>query len=264
MARNKETSRNLQLAGVFVLFVFGLILLSVIVKIGLIVKDSAFDGSHLFTIALESKNQTKVVSFFPQNKSIAVLDIEGDMRSQDLISFLQAPVDSAAILENVESSSVTSALLSAAFKFDRYSKLTILDVLRLFLFAKTTSGSSVSEKTISSFASEQDRQKIASIFFHNPVVNQENVTIEIINAADTIGLGTKLANMIGNMGGNVILVLTADNPVNNSKIVYSGKETYTVRKLSNFLHFPKQKSDRQEVANIVIIIGKDGLDKLKF
>jgi predicted RecB family nuclease len=59
-------------------------------------------------------------------------------------------------------------------------------------------------------------------------------------------------------------VTTADSPQNVSKIIYYGQESYTVKKLSAYLGFTAQESDKKGIADVIIIIGKDKIGKLNF
>jgi hypothetical protein len=105
---------------------------------------------------------------------------------------------------------------------------------------------------------------VISLSLTDASVYQENQTIQVINAADVYGLGSRLATLITNIGGNVVLVSTSDETIQNSKIVYSGKESYTAKKISDYLGILTQQSDQRGVADVIITIGRDKAGSLKF
>jgi hypothetical protein len=88
--------------------------------------------------------------------------------------------------------------------------------------------------------------------------------MQIINASDVSGVGGRLANLVVNLGGDPILVTTAGNAQNASKIIYYQTKSYTVKRLSSYLGFPAQESDKQGISDITIIIGEDKVNKLNF
>lgn len=108
------------------------------------------------------------------------------------------------------------------------------------------------------------RSTIISLTFTDPAIYGENQTIQIINASNISGVGGGLASLITNLGGNPILVTTAGSAQNTSKIIYYQTETYTVKRLSSYLGFSVEESDKKEISNVIIIIGTDKIKTLNF
>lgn len=263
MAKKKD-NKNLKLAGLFLVLVLGLIVLSVLFKCLLIVKASRFDGSHNFIVAFVGQNETRVASFSPKNKSLSLLDV--NVRSaNDLVKLFSIPVDATIISEDLKTGSIPSTLFKSAFSLGRPGKdLNTLDALRLFFFSKTISQANIHQEQLSTDFTDMQKSTIISLALADPAIYQENQSIQVINGADVYGAGTRLAKLISNIGGNVILVSTSDKPIKNSKITYYGNKTYTVKKLRDYINFPIEEADKRGVADVTIIIGKDKIESTKF
>jgi hypothetical protein len=252
----KGSSKNLKLAGLFVVFVFGLILLSALLKTFLIIKTSRFDGTHNFIVNFVGTSGNEVVAFSPQNNSYSVLALDKSYVKANLKILLEIPID--AVVSDFNNNNIPSALLQSIFSFGRPLKnLTVLDALRLFLFAKTVPTNKIYERQFIANLNSQQKTTVISLSFTDPAIYQENQAIQIINASNVYGLGTRLATLITNIGGNVVLVSTSDQTVKSSKIVYYGSKTYTVKNLSEYLGFPAEQSTNKGVADVIITIGTD-------
>lgn len=265
MSKKNERSNNMQLAGLFVLVVIGLIILSSIFKVIFLVKDSRFDGAHKFNVEFIGKDNVSLVSFSPQGKTISIVKMEKDAEDEYSKSF-GIIVDGKIELENdLSTKNISSTLLKSAFPFGNSVKnLTVIDLTRLFLFSRTVSKNSIYERNILNQYNDVQKSTVISLSFTDPQVYQENQSIEIINATNVFGLGGRLANLVTNLGGNVILVTSEKKEINNSKISYTGEKTYTIKRLSEYLSFPLEKIDKKGIADVIIIIGKDQSETDKF
>jgi hypothetical protein len=264
MPKKKEKKDNLRLAAVFTFLVLGLIFLSLIVKLAFLIRDSKFDGNHKFNVVFSGDNETDVVSFSPGSRSISILKLPG--LNQDLPLLLQVPIDGVIKVKgNLNIKSISSILIKSNLPFgNSINKLTSIDLLRLSLFARAIPSNALYERELSQGLSQSQKETIISLTFTDPDIYQENQSIEVINATEINGLGARLASFITNIGGNVILVSSSDKPIDKSKIIYYGEETYTINKLSSALNIPKEKNDKKRIADVIIIIGKDISLKSKF
>ena len=263
MSRTKNGS-NLKLAGLFIVIVLGLILISGLFKLLLIVKESKFDGSHNFIVSFVGKNRTQVVSFSPQNRTISILDVESKYNN-GLAKILEVPIDGIINLQDSDKNNISSTLLKSAFSFGAsLKKITILDSFRLFLFYKTVQQNNIYERQLASSLNDAQKATVTTLSMTDTSVYQENQAIQVINASDVPGIGSRLAALIINIGGNVVLVSTLDKTVQNSKIVYFGKESYTVKKMSSYLGISPENSAQRGVADVIITIGTDKADSLSF
>nr|MBI5455893.1 LytR C-terminal domain-containing protein [Candidatus Levybacteria bacterium] len=264
--KNKKKS-NIKLAGLFVLLVLGLVILSVFFKIVFLIRDSRFDGIHKFNIEFIANEEINIVSFSPLNKSLTMLSVKDKIDNKDNLSkSLGVPVDGRIITKDrLTKNNTFLILLKSILPFGNSIKdLTQIDLFRLALFSRMVSDVSISEKEISSKFNDAQKSTIISLLFSDSSIYEENQTIEIINSTDVYGLGGRLANLISHMGGNVVLVSSGDKIEKASKIIYSGKLTYTVKKLSNYLNMPLEKSDKKSIADVIIIIGTDKAEGDKF
>lgn len=261
--RKKQEDSNLKLAGAFVVFVLGLIILSTLFKFFLIVKSSKFDGTHNFIVNFNGEGKDRLVAFSPKNKSLSILEISN--QKENLARILEIPVDGKITVKDTDSTNISSVLLKSILSLGKpLSSLTILDALRLFIFSETVPANNVNEREITPDLNDVQKTTLISLSFNDPSVYLENQSIQVINAADVYGIGTRLATLITNIGGNVVLVSTSDELLKNSKIVYYGDESYTVKKLSDYLGFAAEESGKRGVADVIITIGKDGINSPKF
>lgn len=266
MSKKNGRNGNMKLAGLFVLIVSGIILLSFFLKIVFLINDSKFDGSHKFNVEFIGKDETSIISFSPQAKSVSILKIPLNTNKDNLAKSLAVPIDGAVLLKtDIKGKSVSSVLIKSFFTFGNlFKELTVIDLIRLTLFTRSVSQNSIYERELSLGFNDAQKSTILSLSFTDPEIYQENQNIEIINAASTYGLGGKLANLITNMGGNVILVSSSDKLDSKSRIIYFGEKTYTSKKLESYLGFPLEKADKKGIADVIIIIGTDSINKINF
>lgn len=271
------------MAFIFCLLVFFLVVISIISKLILFIADSSFDGKHNFTVMLyesDIKNQnaqskTMIVSFAPDIQSISVLEVRGDTKQSDLGKTLEIPIDGTMIFShgdnffNGQRDKIESMLQKAIFKRqDVNTKLTIIDLARLWFFTRSIPEQSIVSKELvlspeGASPSEELIDKISSQFFVDYTLSTEKVSIQIINGTDVLGLGNRLARLVSNMGGNVVSVSTADKGLDTSEILYL-ENTYTLNRLSKILGFKTSKMTEMAISDITIKIGKDSLSSLVF
>jgi hypothetical protein len=265
MVRNKNTT-NLGLAGLFVLLVAGLIVFSLLLKLFFVFKDSKFDGSHSFIVGFVGPSKTKLVSFNPQSKTLSVVDVNVSSGKNILSKTLEVPIYGILRTDkNITDRDISPLLLKSASPFSNSLEgMTFIDAFELSVFAKNVQQGSIYDRSLDDTLNDAQKATVLSLSFTNPSLYQENLGIQIINASDVTGVGGRLASLITNIGGSPILVTTAENPQGASKIIYYKSESYTVKKLSNYLGFSTQVSDRKGIADITIIIGKDKVSNLNF
>ncbi|HYM65297.1 MAG TPA: LytR C-terminal domain-containing protein [Candidatus Sulfotelmatobacter sp.] len=262
----KENVNNLRLASLFVLLVGGLVLMSLIVKLIFTVRESHFDGIHKFNLVISDNKNLNIVSFSPSNNSFSVLKVYEMLKPEDASKELKIPVDG--IIKSKEKTTeknVPSVIFNAILPLgNSYQKMTIVDLIRIFIFSRSVSENSIYVRELFSDLNGTQKSTLIALSFTDPSIYQENQSIEVINSTNLSGLGARIAEVISNMGGNVILVSGSSNQENKSKILYSGNITYTVRKLGQFLNFPVEESDKKGIADVIIIIGKDSVGKINF
>ncbi len=265
MLKKKPQKNNLKLAGIFISAVLGLILLSFIVKLFLIVQDSKFDGKHKFNVLLENRSESYIVSLSPETRSISTVKVSP---SQDINKQLDIPIDGS-IKEkgNININNLSTLFLKADFPFgQKVNGLTFLDLIRLALFSRTISAGSTYSRELTGGLSMAQKNTIISLTFTDSTIYEENQSIEVVNSTKVNGLGARFAAFISNIGGNPILVSNSENEESRSQIIYYGKESYTVKKLSSYFNLIKQarKPSDRGISDVIIILGNDLAKSNKF
>lgn len=257
MPKQKPQKNNLQLAAIFVVVVLGLIFLSLIFRIILVVKDSKFDGNHKFNVLLVGSNDSSIASFSPKPRSVSIVKIPSSIKNAE--EFFEIPVDGIITANGkINTKQLSTTLIKSAFPLgSRVEKLTLLDLFRLALFARTVPQNSTFYREITDGFSSEQVNTIVSLTFSDPTVYEENLSVEIINASSINGMGARIANFITNLGGNPVLVTSNPKDELKSKILYFGKESYTVKRVSSYYNIPAQMSEKRGIADVIIIIGKD-------
>jgi len=77
-------------------------------------------------------------------------------------------------------------------------------------------------------------------------------------------LGTRVATLITNIGGSVVLISTSGQTAQKSNITYYGNKSYTVKKISSYLGIPALQTSVKGVADVIITIGKDKVEDSNF
>jgi phosphotransferase system IIB component len=143
------------------------------------------------------------------------------------------------------------------------TKLTIIDILKLLILTKTIPESAVDMVTVGDQGGLVP-DNIVGNSVNDDLIEKDNQTVQIVNRTNVSGLGGRLAKMITNMGGNVILVMSEDNSIKKSAITYLDKETYTVDRLKKILGYEVVREPSNAMADITIIIGEDKVNSLPF
>src|SRR5680860_12283 len=263
--RGKPKKNNFKIAIIFITIIFFLIFISLLLKLIVLFKDSKFDGNHRFTVAVVKDDKTDIISLSPENKTISLLLIDGKV--DNINSFLKIPIDAFIYSSNlnISRSNIPSSFFKEMFDLNRnYSGITVIDLLRLSYFANSLPSTSIYEKNASK---EDDEPRISSLidsFFTDQRILSEKKRVQIVNGTDVSGIGNRLANVINNMGGDVILVLNSEKEESKSKIIYFGDKTYTVNKYASFLGYQTEEGRERSIADVIIIIGEDRISEFKY
>lgn len=267
MRAKKLTSglNSTQIAIIFFAFVFVVVLASLILKAVNIVSKSRFDSETRFTISVTNGKDLEIISFSPKSQSISVLKIDGNIKTS-VNRFLEIPIDGEVKSRlKIKDFRVPDLILKFTLNYRSLkTNLTIVDMLRLYLYSKTVPANYVYDKTISASTDVLILDKIIPQLFSDEIIEKENASIKIINGTDVNGLGNRLGRLITNMGGNVVIIVSSDRTENSSTISYFGKKTYTIEKINKILKFNLKKLDKKTITDIVIVIGEDSLSRLNF
>lgn len=272
----KVGRRGLLTAIFFFVLVFFLVAIALFFRLVEFLSDSAFDGAHQFTIVVAGKEKgtpLHILSFSPETTSITLLRIPKKIADtlQHAPSaaqrFLLIPVTSSLVLESVpdqmHESDVAQMLKNAAFSA-RYAQTDIhpSDLYKLWWYSiNVPPGNIQAEEVVTTEGEQAMDQQMVRLFGETTLIT-ENKSMTIINATGVPGIGNRLARMLSNMGGTIVLVTTAKDLQRRSEIRYSGEISYTVTRLAGLLHFPITPDTDRGIADIVITIGREGLERI--
>lgn len=241
-----------------------------LLKIFDLVRRSSFDGRHHYTIAVDgtdsSKEEIILLAFSPDSSSATVVKAPRGISLKDMGKSLGIPIDAYLITRKDYVSlgddykDISSFTNNAAIHYnDEKTTATILDLARLWLFSKGVSPASIKVIDLSDQADDPQLDKTVAPIFSDTTIVNEKLSIQIINATDTSGVGSRLARYITNAGGNVVSVTSLQDASEKetSSIEYSGESSYTVKKLEKLLGIKAAHVQNTGLSDIIIQIGKD-------
>lgn len=268
--KTAKKSRSLSTLVLYGIFVFVLILLSFAIRAFYLIQQSKFDGQHRFTLVIgEDKQVFGLISFEPMISSLSLLTFS---RNSNLSfsnfngKFGVIPDGYIKTRYNLTlKDTIPSIFQSLIFhQNDISTNINFYDILRLYLYANKIPVSSIIVEEVSMSNDEREFNKDATFLLTDSAISAENVSVQIVNAAGKPGLGSRLERVITNLGGNVVSVKTALENAPISKIQYYGSQTYTLRKLERLLPMKRYALNKEDIAQIVIIIGEDNKDTQLF
>lgn len=267
---------SLRVAFLFLVLVFCLFVISASFKIASVIAKGKFDGKHRFTVGVYKGKSFYTLSFSPENQTISLLNVpeeqfpvnkdDSEKDQVKLGGYLAIPVDGFVYYpSNKEEKKPAEDDKADDIIFDTFinyrnvkTRLTIVDLFRLWVYARTIPPRSV---TVKDFSKDQDQfmiDKIVSNLFNDYSLSLEKKSINIINGAEVSGLGNRIARMLTNAGANVIAVSTSDKEIKTSEILYSDKKSYTIYKISKVLGIEAiSPEEGQGISDITIKLGKD-------
>ena len=267
MTKKKESRlRNTKIAIVFFVILLFFLSLSLVFKIVLIVRAGQFDDSKRFNLTISDNKKIKVISLSGNSKTITVFELRGNIGSKEAGQLLEIPVDGFILSSSLDLNQKPDKLfLESIFNAKTLqTNLTIIDLLKLLIFSKSIPSSLVVTKNISTDLTAPESDKIIGRLVSDELIEKDNQTIQIINGTDKEGLGNRLARLVTNMGGDVIIVATSDVLRKKSLISYIDQKTYTVERLEKILEYPAIKAGTDAISDITIVIGEDKISSSPF
>lgn len=256
--KSSAHSKNLHLAVYFGFVVFFIILVSFAFKAFEVVKKSRFDGGNLFTVAVVTKTHTTFLSISPKDNSIVKLTLKdvGGMKLDEL----KIPYDGYIVLDSSFDENPKNYIPKLFFSSIKdKSNLTVLDMFRLSLLSKGINSENIIQENFS-INDVEDLEKFSSDNFKDPVLTDENISVEIINSAGESGLGNTASKIVTNLGGNVVLVSTSKKTEEKSVILIKN-ESYTTRKLSKIFNIKAEVMTENSLSDVIIVLGKDRVEE---
>lgn len=258
MKNSKGSKKNFNIAKIFILLFVLFLSASFLLKVFLLYKNSGFDGKNRYTLKLNASNSVYLLSFSPITENTEIIKVSTSVKE----NLPNIAVDSSINCNcEINRDNLTFELGKIFLRHGfNSSGLTVFDGARLFLFSRSLPASSISENTISEKTDPLAKKQIEESSFIDSAIAKEGLRIEVLNASDIPGLGNKVATIISNAGGSVVMVQNAEKKEERSYIYYSEEEGYTVKKLSNLLNLKRKKIDKKGIADVKIILGKNMLN----
>lgn len=266
MKQKKSAFSNARIAVIFFVFLALIIGISLIFKVALVVKAGQFNDSRRFTFSASDNRSGEVISLSSSTKSITIFKLGKNIKSADAGKFLEIPIDGHISSNSLNlNQEIGSLFLRSLLNYKSLqTNLTVIDFFKLFLLAKSIPNSAIRVIDIQSDLSGADIDKIVGRLVSDELIKKDGRTIQIINGTDVAGLGNRLARLITNMGGNVMIVATSDTPKKNSAIYYNDKKTYTIERLNKVLGYTTINSSEFPIFDITVVIGGDKLSSNPF
>lgn len=254
----KSSTRTLVL---FVVVVSCIILGSLCYRVFQLIKNSKFDGHSGFIVSVSQTDGKKanIYAFDPSEGTVAVVSFQSAGRLPNLRQALSLPIDGELKKRSVSTGdrfplNITSYSL---YNPKTAADISLIDVLRLWYLARVA-GDRHTYDAVVPLANKKTQldEEVAALFIDSQL-EKDKKTITIINGTAISGLGGRLEQLIDRIGGNVISVSTSHEPIQTSKIVYYGDESYSVKKLRSIIPFQVEKREGASLSDIIIEIGED-------
>lgn len=280
--RNKHRAYSLTPILLFTCFVLFLFLVSLVLRAVNLIKTSKFDGSHSFYVEILGPEGLskgfELIEFAPDKQTVSLLEVnprKGFHINGSVQETFGIPIDAKVIFNNkddynnfvkIANNKIESKILYVLSKNNyKHIDLTFIDLIRLWIYAFGVNVNNISAKQIQLSSSQSAIDQIDSTLFTDYTLYNDRKNIEVINDTNVTGLASRMARLITNMGGNVIMLSSqTDTLGKTSAISYFGKRTYTIDRLSNLLGFSVKKMSKPGIADIIIDIGQDSADSSNF
>lgn len=252
----------------FLLVVGIFIVLSLVLRFIFIYQSSTYSTSS-FSVLVNAKKPF-IVSYDKNQKKLTFLSLEkiNNTKLKESI-LLGVPIDGEIKSESMSpekylSIGTIASQLFAPWNY-RYSDMTILDSVKLALFASSIPSKDVSH--LSLFVnSEGERagvtnEQIYNTFKDSDLLDEQN-SIEIINGTDITGLAGMVGEVLKNAGANIVSIRSSENVVNST--ITASKNSKSMERVTHLLGVPASVDENfVGVSDIRIVLGSDFGKKLK-
>jgi hypothetical protein len=263
--REKEAAfSNTKIAVIFFVFIIFIIGISLTFKFIAVLKSGQLNDSRSFSIGMSDGRNAQLVILSRDSKSITVFKLTG-IKAEEAGRTLRAPIDSFVTSDSLDlNQKINSLFLALITNYKKLkTNLTIVDLLRINLFVRSIPQNSINIMVVKNM-NKLTLDKAVNRLIADSFIEKDNQTIQIINGTSISGFGNRLAGLITNMGGNVIIVATENSPVKKSSISYIDKKSYTVERLHKVLGYDVIKRTGSGMADITITIGEDSAGSSSF
>lgn len=262
-------SNSITTAIFFGIIVISVLCIALVLRLGVIIGQSKFNSAERFTLGINfSDTKKEILSFDPKKKSVSKIVITGDKNIPSFLKSVAVMVDGEVLVRNKEttpSESPAEQLLSLLFHPQvKLIEITRYDLIKSYLYAQFFFSQTIDEAVITYPMDDVESDKIINRLLADNHINEENLSIQIVNGTTMPGVGKRLERIIENMGGNIIAVTSSKEQIKKGSLTFFEKESYTSKKLSKSLSLPAKKTLKRELSDIIITIGEDTLSTVKF
>ncbi len=242
-----------------------LIIIGIITKVVITYMHSSYDGKQQFILAVYGKGrEVAVIVASPDNKSLGLLDIK-NLKGQSLQKTIVIPVDAEAINQDLPLNVSETKLLQRLFwQFGNFHTrgMTVIDALRLYLFSKSLKSDAKTTQIITLPMNQVILNQQVQTVITDHTLYKEGQSIAIVNASGQDGIGTRLAQLLTNIGGNIVSVTTSQEDQATSTIGYTGTNpSYTATRLQKILGLTLVPMQSKGLSDIMITVGSKGVKK---
>lgn len=251
----------------FCAVVFIIILISLVAKVVAVIREGKFHGDHTFTISVKQPDSLDLFIFHPVEKSVIQLqlpDISSVSEAKESTgSFIEGEISTKREID--ESYSISMVLQNALLNQNGVdSTLSLFDLLRMRWIARAIPDGEVEKEIITKSMTVEEIDEVVRTVLLDKKFSEENLTIEIVNGSGVPGIGSKLGRALQNSGANVISVANADKEVNETTVMYYGKESETTKRLGRLLYASPIEISEQGLSDIIITLGRSRADQNPF
>lgn len=267
----KKKFQSIVYIKIFFLILFIAAFLSISYRAFLLIKNRAFKF-ETFNVLMQDKD-VRLISVNTQEKKMVIFKFMGagnlfsDKSLFSTSTVLGVPIDgmisakNSFEFNNLEKDFLeTGRLFSMIFVPNKYSfrKINIFDLTKLFVISKFIPEQDRKTKTLNNLSADFRRNEeidleLEGLFKDSEIFNKK-ISLEIINATDIDGLGSRVALILKNLGYNVISVSNGGG--DKSKILIKDGVS-SVERIEKIFGITAEKKETHGIADVVLILGKD-------
>ncbi len=265
-----DSSANLKYIKIFLLVFLVAAFFSISYKVLVLMIQSSFRYDSFNILIID--RDAHLIHLDRNLKKLSILTIPSGRRFfvnkskiYDSLS-LGIPLDGLVVArKSIDFSSIPEKFLSmedaASLIFQNYNytfdSVNTADILKILFYSKFISHNDKTFETINSFKNNESFAQgtyISDLFRENAIYD-EKFSIQIINATEIDGLGSRVAVMLKNIGYNVISVDTVGSK--KSEIETLNNNAVSAKRLTNFFNIPVTRSSPSDIADITLVLGKE-------
>lgn len=247
------------------------ILFALIFRTIVMVKNSTF-STPSYTV-LFSSSTPFLIAVDAESKKMSVIEVDSLKTASRVQKSMQlkTPIDGKLHKKNgeIQANQYPSMgfLVSIFFRPWEYEfdGMTAFDALKITQYALGVQDKDIKRYSVSlSSDSELEGMTQDELYdtFKDPILINEQQSIEVMNGTGQEGLAGQVSLLLKNTGGNVVSLGTSDEVSRTA--LYANKNSHTLTRISHILGInPEIDPDFASISDIKIILGKDFVKRIK-